>query len=125
MLLVTSNLPNRLLYLCFIGTMLPEDFQGAREDVARQLAGLPASFRYLVDLSHLEVMGLECTTELGHLMDLISQAGVGLVVRVIPDPSRDIGMNILTVFHYSQAVQVVTSPNLAEAVKVLGLSKGA
>ena len=77
----------------------------------------------MVDLTHLEVMGLECMAELGYLMDMISQAGVGLVVRVIPDPSRDIGMNILTVFHYSQEVQVVTCQNLAEAVGILGIKK--
>jgi len=121
MLLVTSNPSKRLLYLCFIGTVRPEDFQSGREGITRLLAGLPAGFRYLVDLTHLEVMGLECMAELGQLMDLISQAGVGLVVRVIPDPSRDIGMNILTIFHYPQEVQVITCQNLAGAVEALGV----
>jgi anti-anti-sigma regulatory factor len=74
-----------------------------------------------VDLSDLDFMGLDCMTELGRLMELIGQAGAGLVVRVIPDPSKDIGMNILTVFHYPQQLQVVTCNNLAEAVKALGL----
>jgi hypothetical protein len=33
-------------------------------------------------------------------MDLIDQHGVSFVVRVIPNPKQDIGMNILTLFHY-------------------------
>jgi hypothetical protein len=54
-------------------------------------------------------------------MELVGKSGVGLVVRVLPDPSKDIGMNILTVFHYPQHLQVVTCQSVTEAVKVLGL----
>jgi anti-anti-sigma regulatory factor len=121
MFLVTSSKSKRLLYLNFVGTVRPEEFQSGHGDVATELAGLSPGFRYLVDLSDLDFMGLDCMTELGRLMELIGQAGAGLVVRVIPDPSKDIGMNILTVFHYPQQLQVVTCNNLAEAVKALGL----
>jgi hypothetical protein len=121
MLLVTANQSKQLLYLSFIGTVRPEDFAGGRADMAAQLAALAPGFHYLVDLTHLEFMGLECMTELGGLMELIGKSGVGLVVRVIPDPSKDIGMNILTVFHYPHKLRVVTCQNLAEAVTALGL----
>ena|ERR1035437_1178086 len=121
MLLVTSNKSKQLLYLSFIGTVRPEEFQSGREDMATQLAGLSPGFHYLVDLTQLEFMGLECMVELGRLMELIGQAGVGLLVRVIPDPSKDIGMNILTVFHYPHGLRVVTCQNLTEAVRALGL----
>jgi anti-anti-sigma regulatory factor len=121
MLLVTSNKSKQLLYLCFVGTVRAEEFPGGREDVTTQLAGLSPGFRYLVDLTDLEFMGVECMAELGQLMELIGQADVGLLVRVIPDPSKDIGMNILTVFHYPHQLKVVTCQNLAEAVRALGL----
>lgn len=121
MLLVTSNKSKQLLYLSFIGTVRPEDFQSCREDVAAQLAGLARGFHYLVDLTDLDLMGLECTSDMGRLMELIGQAGVGLVVRVIPDPSKDIGMNILTAFHYPHHLRIVTCQNLTEAVQALGL----
>ena len=55
------------------------------------------------------------------MMDLIGHAGVGLVVRVIPDASKDIGMNILTVFHYPHRPRVVTCQNLTDAARALGL----
>jgi anti-anti-sigma regulatory factor len=120
-LLVTSNKSKQLLHLSFIGTVRPEDFQNRREDLAGQLAGLSPGFRSLVDLTHLEFMGLDCTRELGRQMELVGKSGVGLVVRVLPDPSKDIGMNILTVFHYPKHLQVVTCRSVTEAVKVLGL----
>src|ERR1035437_3992858 len=121
MLLVTSNKSKQLLYLCFVGAVRSDEFANGREDVITQLAALSPGFRYLVDLTDLEFMGVECMAELGRLMELIGQAGVGLVVRVIPDPSKDIGMNILTVFHYPPSLPVVTCQSLAEAVQALGL----
>jgi len=121
MLLATSNQSKQLLHISFIGTVRPEDFQSSRADVAAQLAGLSPNFHCLVDLTHLDSMGLDCMAELGQWMDLIGQAGVGLVVRVIPDPSKDIGMNILAIFHYPHQLQVVNCKNLTEAVKALGL----
>jgi len=54
------------------------------------------------------------------VMDLVGQAGVGLVVRVIPDPSKDIGMNILTVFHYPHHPRIVTCESMAAAARELG-----
>jgi len=121
MLLVTSNKSKQLLLISFIGNVWPGDFQSSREDVTTQLTGLAPGFHFLVDLSHLEFMGLDCMAELGGLMEMIVQAGVGSVVRVIPDPSKDIGMNILSVFHYPHQLRLVTCQNLAEAVKALKL----
>ena len=66
-------------------------------------------------------MALDCTAELGRQMELIGKSGVGLVVRVIPDPSKDIGMKILTLFHYPQQLQVITCQSVTGAVKALGL----
>ena len=40
--------------------------------------------------------------------------GVGLVVRVIPDHSKDIGMNILSIIHYRGKVRIVTVDTVAE-----------
>ena len=120
MLLVTSNKSKQLLYVSFIGTVQPAQFQSELEDVTAQLAGLAPGFYHLVDFTQLEFMGLDCMAELGRMMELIGQAGVGLVARVIPDPSKDIGMNILTVFHYPHRLKVVTCQNLTEAVMALG-----
>jgi hypothetical protein len=41
------------------------------------------------------------------------------VVRVIPDPHRDIGLQIMSYFHYSGDVQILTCQTLAEAEEIL------
>jgi hypothetical protein len=119
MLLITSNRLKKLLYLNYLGSVRKRDLERSEEELAAQLRELPPGFRLLADFSRLELMELDCAPELGRMMDLIGQAGVGLVVRVIPDKGKDIGMNILTVFHYRHRPQVITCKNMAEAVKAL------
>jgi len=121
MLLVTSNKSKQLLNVRFIGQVRPEEIQSSWEEVTTEMGALSPGFHYLVDFSQLESMGLDCLPELGRVMELIGQAGPGLVVRVIPAPSKDIGMNILTIFHYPKQLKVVTCQNLIDAAKVLGL----
>ena len=121
MLLVTSNKTRQLLCVSYIGRVRPEEFPRNREDLTVQLKELSAGFRLLADFSQLESMDLDCEPELGRTMELIGKAGVELVVRVFPDPSKDIGMNILTVFHYPHRPRVVTCDNLVDAAMALGL----
>jgi hypothetical protein len=121
MVLVTSNKLKRLLHVSYIGQVQPEQIQNSHEDLKAHLEELSPSFRLLTDLSYLESMELDCVPALGRAMDLIGAAGVSSVVRVIPDPGKDIGLNILTIFHYPHHLQVVTCRNIAEAVRALEL----
>ncbi len=121
MLLVTSNKSRQLLLIRYVGRVQPEEFQRGRADLVAQLGELPAGFRLLADFSQLESMSLDCEPELGRMMELIGQAGVDLVVRVISDPRKDIGMNILTAFHYPHRPRVVACQDLLAAASVLGL----
>jgi hypothetical protein len=121
MLLVTSNKSKQLLHIRFIGHVRPVEFAGAQEDLSAELGQLSPGFHYLVDFSQFEFMEPDCTLEVGRIMELIAQAGVGLVVRVIPDSSKDIGMNILSIFHYPRNLQVVTCQTLTQAGSTLGL----
>jgi hypothetical protein len=121
MLLITSNRSKQLLSASFIGDVRPKEFQNGRKELVTELAGLSPGFHYLADYSQLKSMSVECAPEMGRTMDLIGQAGVGMVVRVIPDPTKDIGMNILTIFHYPHRLKVVTCQNLIEAFQALGL----
>jgi hypothetical protein len=121
MLLVTSNKLKRLLYFSYSGEVRLEELQSGLEDLKAQLAELSPGFRILADFSQLEFIGLDCVPELGRMMDLIGKADVGLVVRVIPDPAKDIGMNILTIFHYPHRPRIVTCKNLSEAARTLAL----
>jgi hypothetical protein len=54
-------------------------------------------------------------------MDLCDQHGVGLVIRVIPDPAKDIGLNILSIFHYPHHPRTVTCKAMNEAARLLSI----
>ena len=121
MFLATTNKPKRLLYLSYIERVSPAELKRGREDVATLLADLPTDFRLLADLSRLESMDVACATEIGKLMELCAQKGVGTLVRVVPDPRKDIGLNILSLFHYGPRVRAVTCATMEEAAKMLAL----
>ena len=52
-------------------------------------------------------------------MDAVAEKEVGMVVRVIPDPHKDIGLNILSKFHYGPEIKLATFESLAEALSAL------
>ena len=64
-------------------------------------------------------MELDCVDSLTRVMECFKSSGVGTVVRVIPDPAKDIGFNILSITHYRRGVKVITCETLAEAERVL------
>jgi hypothetical protein len=82
---------------------------------------LSAGFRLLSDLSAVEFLEKDCDKEIARAMELFDEKGVSLVVRVIPDPSKDIGLKILALFHYADLPQTVTCANMVEAAKALEL----
>src|SRR5258705_151033 len=100
MFLATSNKSKQLLYLGFIQQVRTEEMERDWEDVVTLLADLNAGFRLLTDLGRLDSLAPDCAPIIGRMMELFDQKGVGLVVRVIPDPTKDFGMNILSLFHY-------------------------
>ena len=121
MFLATTNKAKQLLYLSYIGKVSAEDLRCSYLDLPTLLADLPAGFRVLADLGRLDSMDIDCVPEIGKTMELLEQHQVGLVVRVIPDPSKDIGFNIISAFHYHQRPRTATCDTVEEAAKVLAL----
>ena len=83
------------------------------------MTDLKPGFLLLTDLSNLESMEATCAPELGAIMDLCSAGGMLSVVQVIPDPSKDIGFDIISHFHHHPPVKTQTHESLAEAIKGL------
>jgi len=90
------------------------------ERVRSLLVELEPGFRLLSDLTELESMDIECLPSIKRTMDLCNKTGVHTVIRVIPDPKKDIGLNILSLFHYERRVHIVTCETLKEAKASLG-----
>jgi hypothetical protein len=119
MFLVTANKPRRLLHLSFIGHVSVKELQQGGNDMVALLADMPAGLRVLGDLERLQSMSEGCVEQIGKNMELLDRHGVELVVRVVPDPSKDIGFNILMAFHYRNRPRVVTCETIAEASGLL------
>ena len=115
MFLVTSNKMNALVVLRYIGIVPAAELEHGEVEIRSLVAEMSPGFRLLQDLSQLETMNADCLPVIGRLMEFFDGSGVGLVVRVIPDPTKDIGFNILTVFHYPSKPQIITCQTLLEA----------
>src|SRR5205823_14940866 len=93
MFLPTVNKPKQLLHLSFIDRVRLAELTQSRDEIVTLLADLTPGFRVLSDLGRLDSIEDNCETEIGKIMELCDQKGVGLVVRMIPDPTKDIGLN--------------------------------
>jgi len=89
------------------------------EKVRNILVDIKPGFRLLTDLTTLDSMDTECSAPLGEMMSLCNESGVSAVVRVVPDPTKDIGFTLLEPFHYGKHVGVTTHQTLADAIQSL------
>ena len=83
------------------------------------LVDIEPGFRLLTDLSSLESVATSCATDLGEMMNLCNGKGISAVIRVVPDPRKDIGFTLMSRFHYGKLVEGRTYETLADAVQSL------
>jgi hypothetical protein len=116
---VGVNKSKNLLKIVYAQRVGPEDTKRVEETLPPLLADVRPGFRLLTDLSSLESMDLACVPYIKRMMDLCNKKGVEMVVRVIPEPQKDIGLSILSLFHYRRRVRIVTCRTMEEALKAL------
>ena len=121
MFLATTNQAQRLLHISYIQNVSVAELERGYEGLNRLLAEFPAGFRLLVDLGRLESIDLAGVDVIGRTMELLDQHGLELVVRVIPDPAKDIGFQIIGIFHYANKPRTVICETMVEAARILGL----
>jgi hypothetical protein len=121
MFLATTNKAKRLLLLSYIGHVRAEELRQGLEEASAVMVDLSPGFRVLADFGKMDSMDTDAAPEIGKLMEDVEKRGVAMVVRVIPDPTKDIGMNILASIHYKRPVEMVTCETMVEAVRVLGI----
>jgi len=109
----------RLFVIRYRGVVGAEETKKGLEEIRDGLAKLQPGFRLLADLTELESMDMACAPFIEKAMDMFNEKGASMVVRVIPDPHRDIGMQIMSIFHYRGDVQIFTCETLAQADDLL------
>lgn len=121
MFLATVNPVKQLLHISFIAEVTAQELSSSEAEIVTLLTDLKPGFRLLSDLERMNSMAEECALYIGQMMELFDQRGLALIVRVIPDPSRDIGLGILSLFHYPRRPRMVACTSMLEAAKLLKL----
>jgi len=119
MFVVETDTTRQLLVLSVAGTVSVDE---AKETVARvreKLEEMAPGFVALADFRWLESMSAAAAPFVAEIMDAFAAKKVSAVVRVMPDPHRDIGLNILSPFHYGPEVRLMTFETLADAIQAL------
>ena len=118
MVTVSVDESKNLLTVTFAQQVGLEEAKLYLQKIEPALARLRPDFKLLVDLSSLDSMDFSCASYIDQAMDLCNQKGVAMVVRVIPDPHKDIGFHVMSYCHYSGDVQIITCENMGEANRV-------
>jgi hypothetical protein len=116
---VETDLSRQLLTVTYTGDVGIAEVRGVFEKMQILLVDMQPGFRILTDLTQLKSMNSSCTPYMKQIMDLCDAKGVAAVVRIVSDPHKDIGLNIMSLFHYTRAVAIVTCSNLDEAASAL------
>jgi anti-anti-sigma regulatory factor len=126
---VEADKSKRLVVISTVGRVTKEEAKQAAQRVRDILKDFAAGFRVLADFRWLESMDTAAARHVAEIMDTLTEKQVALVIRVMPDPHKDIGLNILSQFHYGPEIQITTFDTMADALQSLvkeggGTSKG-
>jgi hypothetical protein len=123
MISCSADESGHILSLSYSGHIRPAEVKRALQSVQALAPRLKPGFVLLSDLTNLDSMEPACAADLGAIAEQLSSYGIASVIRVIPDPAKDIGFNIVSIFHFRQPIKVHTRGNLAEAIKCLLLTE--
>ena len=107
----------RLLVISAAQKVTAEQAKMAVKHVREVLKDVSPGFRALADFRWLQSMDSAAAPHVAEIMDALAEKEVTSVTRVMPDPHKDIGLNILSLFHYGPDVNITTFETLADAVQ--------
>ena len=107
----------RLLVISAAQKVTAEEAKMAAQRIRELLQDVAPRFRVLADFRLLESMDSAAAPHIAKMMDALAEKEVASVTRVMPDPHKDIGLNILSQFHYGANVKIATFETLADAMK--------
>ena len=119
MYFVEADTTKRFVVISVAGKVNTEEARETAQRVRDLLQDIAPGFVALTDFRWLESMETGAAPFIGEIMDALAAKKVSAVVRVVPDPHKDIGLNILSKFHYGSETRVLTFETLADAVQSL------
>src|SRR5712691_2133779 len=109
----------RLLVISAAQRVTAEEANLAAQRIRELLQDVAPGFHVLADFRWLESMDSAAARHIAEMMDALAEKNVASVTRVMPDPHKDIGLNILSQFHYGANVKIATFETLADALQNL------
>ena len=106
-----------LLVISAFQHVTAEQASQAAQRVRELLHDVPPGFRVLADFRWLNSMDSGAARHVAEIMDALAEKGLVSVTRVMPDPHKDIGLNILSQFHYGPTIKIATFETLADALE--------
>ena len=107
----------RLLVISAAQRVTAEEANLAAQRIREVLQDVAPGFHVLADFRWLESMDSAAARHIAEIMDALAEKNVASVTRVMPDPHKDIGLNILSQFHYGPHVKIATFETLADALQ--------
>jgi hypothetical protein len=107
----------RLLVISAAAVVTAEEAEMAVKQVRDLLRDIAPGFHAFADFRWLESMDPAAMRHIAQIMDALAEKNVASVTRVMPDPHKDIGLNILSQFHYGTDVKIATFETLADALQ--------
>jgi hypothetical protein len=117
---VEADKAKTLIIISAAGRVTAEEVRAAAMQVRELVQEAAPGFAAMADFRFLERMDAAAAPHIGEIMDALAAKQVALVVRIMPDPHKDIGLNILSQFHYGRGIQIVTVDTLTDALDAVG-----
>jgi anti-anti-sigma regulatory factor len=113
----------RLLVISAVQRVTAAEAKLAAHRVRELLQDVVPGFRVLADFRWLDSMDSASARYIAEIMDALAKKGLASVTRVIPDPHKDIGLNILSQFHYGPEIKIATFETLADAMQSIAAER--
>ena len=108
-----------LLTFAFSGRVTREETTRWKNELPNLLTKLKPDFKLLSDFSGVESIDVACAPDIETVMDSLNKAGIVKVVRIISHPRQDIGLSIMSLFHYRRCISIVTCQTMQEGLAAL------
>jgi hypothetical protein len=116
---VEMDRSKRLVVISAVQHVAAEDAKQTVQRLRELLTDVAPGFRVVADFRWLESMDSAAARYVAEIMDALAEKKVASVTRVITDPHKDIGLNILSQFHYGPEIAIATFDTLADALQSL------
>jgi len=116
---VEADKSKRLVVISAAGRVTKEEAKQAAQRMCDIVKDFAPGFRLLADFQWLKSMDIAAARHVAEIMDVLAEKQVASVTRVMPDPHKDIGLNILSQFHYAPEIQITMFETLADALQSL------